>query len=62
MNGELVGIMALIAAEHARIEAMKLQNSLDQQYDRPLSNSPEDFWRSAEVLDSLYVRVFNVGC
>lgn len=61
MSNELVGILALIFAEQAGIEAMKLQVDLDARYDRPDTFSSDDFWSAKSRLEELYARAVNAG-
>lgn len=61
MNNELVGILALIAAEQAGIEAMKLEIAEDAYYQRPARCNADDFWRARQRLEELYVRAVNAG-
>lgn len=59
-NSQLIGIMALIAAEQAGIDAIKMQNAIDADFpDRPATHEPYELWAAKQRLEELYVRAIN---
>lgn len=59
MTNELVGILALIYAEQARIEAIKAEIQEDLLFDRPSRSTSSDLWLVTSRLEELYSRAMN---
>jgi hypothetical protein len=61
VNARLVAIQAAIAAEQARLEAMKLANAQVDLQASPPKYDESHFWAVANSLDELAIEASNCG-